>query len=210
MTALRNELLKLALPLVRTHGFTREALSRSALALPTPHPEPLRDTAVSALFGDGDDARRTLISAWLDEGRTHMREASDTSIKDALRTRLRYNEPVLNLLPEAFATLATPPGHILDPRPALKHAAAVADEACVLAGDTSVGTLWHARRASLAAIYTAAELHQLQSPHTADGFLDGLLDSESRVKNTLDDATQYAGYIISSWVGIIKSRGILL
>ena len=58
----RNELLKLALPLVRTHGFTREALSRSVLALPKPHPEPLRDTAVSALFGEGDDARRTLIN----------------------------------------------------------------------------------------------------------------------------------------------------
>lgn len=101
----RNELLKLALPLVRTHGFTREALSRSVLALPNPHPEPLRETAVSALFGEGVDARRTLIDAWLDEGRAQMRasaaSSSSTTIKEVLQTRLRYNEPALPLLPEA-------------------------------------------------------------------------------------------------------------
>lgn len=96
----RNQLLQLALPLVRTHGFTREALSRSVLHLPTPHPEPLREPAVSALFGDGDAARRTLITAWLDEGCAHMRSSPSPSMKDVLSTRLQYNEPVLSLLPE--------------------------------------------------------------------------------------------------------------
>ena len=55
-----------------------------------------------------------------------------------------------------------------------------------------------------------SELHQLQSPHTANDFLDGLLEGESQVKNTLDGATQYAGYIVSSWLGIIKGRVFLL
>ncbi|GJE96201.1 hypothetical protein PsYK624_123950 [Phanerochaete sordida] len=212
MTALRNELLKLALPLVRTHGFTREALSRSVLALPEPHPEPLRDTAVSALFGEGDDARRTLISAWLDEGRAHMRASAPGSpaIRDVLRGRLRYNEPVLSLLPEAFATLALTPGHILDPLPALKHAVSVADEACAVVGDKTVGTSWYARRASLAAIYTASELHQIQSPQTADAFLDGLLAGSSQLKGAADDTAQFASYILSSWKGILKSRGVFI
>lgn len=41
---------------------------------------------------------------------------------------------------QAFATLATPPGlHVFDPRPALMHAASVADEACSIAGDSTVG-----------------------------------------------------------------------
>jgi ubiquinone biosynthesis protein COQ9 len=71
-------LLKYALPLVKVHGFTRETLARSVLHLPltetrtNTHVEPLSDTAVSALFGEGDEARRTLISAWLQDGLRHM------------------------------------------------------------------------------------------------------------------------------------------
>ena len=118
-----SQLLKLALPLVRTHGFTREALSRSVLSLPANevHKEPLSDAAVSALFGRGDDARRTLIEAWLEHGLRHMdsisgveRSASPllaletsrtgtekrASVRDALRARLEYNEPALPYLPE--------------------------------------------------------------------------------------------------------------
>ncbi|EKM58482.1 uncharacterized protein PHACADRAFT_89589, partial [Phanerochaete carnosa HHB-10118-sp] len=206
-------LLKLALPLVRAHGFTRDALSRSVLALPNPHTEPLRDTAVSALFGEGDDARRTLINAWLDEGRTQMRASatvSDNAMKEVLRTRLRYNEPVISLLPEAFAVLASPPGHILDPRPALKHTTSIADDACAVTGDKAVGTEWYARRASLAAVYAAAELHQIQSPHTVDAFLDDLLARSSQLKGAVDDTVQFASYIASSWKGILKSRGIFI
>lgn len=96
----RSQLLKLSLPLVKTHGFTREALSRSVLYLPRPHPEPLHASAVSALFGEGDEARRTLINAWLSEGREQMHHSRSPALKDVLTTRLRYNEPVLSLLPE--------------------------------------------------------------------------------------------------------------
>lgn len=112
----RNELLKLALPLVCVHGFTREALSRSVLALPNPHSEPLQDTAVSALFGDGDNARRTLISAWLDQGRQYMRvstipsqpsASTSMNLKEVLGKRLRYNEPVLDLLPEVSCHMSS-------------------------------------------------------------------------------------------------------
>jgi len=73
-----TRLLKYALPLVKEHGFSREALARSVLSIPTSetfgetHTDPLSETAVSALFGDGDEARRTLIKAWLQHGLTHM------------------------------------------------------------------------------------------------------------------------------------------
>lgn len=106
---MRNVLLRHAIPLVRIHGFTRQALSVAATSLPTPHPEPLSDTAVSALFGSGDEARKTLIQAWLDEGISRMgRRENDeaekikgsVSVKDALKDRLRWNEPVLHHLPE--------------------------------------------------------------------------------------------------------------
>ena len=118
-----SRLIKLALPLVRVHGFTREALSRSVLSLPENevHTEPLSDTAISALFGRGDDARRTLIKAWLEDGLRHMgstpgvarpatpllaSESSGTgaekkaTFRDVLRARLEYNEPALPYLPE--------------------------------------------------------------------------------------------------------------
>ena len=95
-----TQLLKLAIPLVQHHGFTRTALAHSVLALPEPHAGPLSDSAVMALFGQGDTARRTLINAWLDEGRAHMRAVPVDGVKRALLARLEYNVPVLSYLPE--------------------------------------------------------------------------------------------------------------
>lgn len=96
----RTQLLKLATPLVQHHGFTRTTLARSVLSLPEPHAEPLSDSAVTVLFGEGDAARRTLINAWLDEGRNHMRTVPVDGVKRALLARLEYNVPVLRHLPE--------------------------------------------------------------------------------------------------------------
>lgn len=73
------------------------------------HSEPLSETAISALFGSGDDARRRLLEAWLEEGLRCMGNRTQSSVnegvekmsvKDVLRTRLEYNEPVLGHLPE--------------------------------------------------------------------------------------------------------------
>jgi hypothetical protein len=74
---------------------------------------------VSALFGNGDLSRRTLIQAWLQDGLRHMasvpgvgRPTANTTpdcrvdsgkkatVGDVLRARLEYNEPVLPYLPE--------------------------------------------------------------------------------------------------------------
>ncbi|KAG5636403.1 hypothetical protein H0H81_008177 [Sphagnurus paluster] len=136
-------LLQLAIPLVKTNGFTREALARSVLTLPETeaHSQPLSDTAVSALFGKGDLARANLIRAWLNDGIKHMRTAPENSnLQQVLRTRLEFNEPVLAYLPEAFALLASSPNGlpVLDPRPALQHSVKIADEACYLTGDKSL------------------------------------------------------------------------
>jgi hypothetical protein len=100
----RTQLLKLAVPLVQQHGFTRTALARSVLALPEPHAAPLPESIVTTLFGEGDTARRTLISAWLEEGRTHMCSVPVEDVKGALLARLEYNVPVLEHLPEVPCT----------------------------------------------------------------------------------------------------------
>ncbi|KAK7463391.1 hypothetical protein VKT23_006746 [Stygiomarasmius scandens] len=208
----RAQLLKIAVSLVPTLGFTREALSRSVLALPSTqaHPEPLSDSAVSALFGNGDNARKSLIEAWLHEGLDHMKTVSSPTMKQVLKARLEYNQPVLRDLPEAFALLASPERGIppLDPRPALTHAIAIADEACHITGDTSLQLAWYPRRLSLAAAYTAAELHQLTSPQTAVSFLESLLNGSSALKSSLDETKLFGTYVFKSWEGIIKSRGI--
>ncbi|KAF9472864.1 hypothetical protein BDN70DRAFT_886476 [Pholiota conissans] len=224
-----SHLLKLALPLIKTHGFTREALARSVISLPStstaqPYTEPLSDSAVTALFGKGDAARRTLIDAWLDDGLKYMtvgpasvealagveqEEAPPRTIRDVLRARLEYNEPVLPHIPDAFAVMATSGFHVVDPLPAMKHALKIADGACIATGDKSLQLEWYAHRASLAAVYTAAELHQLTSPHTAPAFLDSLLESTSNLKSAVAEVALYSDYVFKSWKGIIKSSGVL-
>ncbi|KAI0067270.1 hypothetical protein BV25DRAFT_1867783 [Artomyces pyxidatus] len=206
------ELLHAALPLIRQHGFTREALSRSVLALAEPHAQPLSEPAVSALFGQGDTARRTLINAWLEDGRAQMRAQPSKTTTDALKVRLRHNEPVLPYLPEAFALLASPRSGIppLDVKLALVHAVSVADEACFATGDISVGPAWYTKRATLAAIYSAAELHQLGSPQTVYAFMDSLVGTAASVHQTVSEVELFAQYVAKSWGGLIKSSGILL
>ncbi|KAJ6513006.1 hypothetical protein C8R45DRAFT_331796 [Mycena sanguinolenta] len=212
-----TRLLKLALPLVSEHGFTRAALARSVLHLPSPdaHAEPLSDTAVSALFGRGDLARKTLIRAWLDGGIESMKSAAgaspSVSITEALHARLKYNEPVLAHLPEAFALLASPEYGIspVDPVPALKHAARVADEACYVSRDQSLRLSWYTKRALLIGVYSAAELHQLTSPQTAHSFLDSLLSTSTALETSVEELKLFSSYIMRSWAGIIRSRDIL-
>ncbi|KAF4596217.1 hypothetical protein EYR40_008099 [Pleurotus pulmonarius] len=220
-------LLKTALSLIPTHGFTRAALAESVLALPasSQHTAPLSDTAVSALFGEGDNARRTLINAWLAEGISQMgntprsarqleQSSPRPSIGDILHQRLRYNEQALQYLPGAFACLATPSSAMsimltpLDPVPAVKHAVKIADEACYVSGDESLQLSWYARRAALAGIYTAAELHQLASPQTAHAFLDSLLASSSKLHHSVEEVGLFGGYVMKSWQGIIRSSGV--
>ncbi|KAJ7227337.1 hypothetical protein GGX14DRAFT_386032 [Mycena pura] len=217
MAQTSTRLLKLTLPLVPQHGFSRTALAHSVLHLPGPsaHVEPLSDTAVSALFGRGDHARRTLIRAWLDCGVENMKNASGarTTIKEALHARLVYNEAVLAHLPEAFALLSVPESQLgvppLDPLPVLQHAARIADEACHVSGDESLHLSWYVKRASLVGIYSAAELHQLTSPQSAHAFLDSLLSASTAVDSSVEDVRQFSSYIFRSWTGIIKSRGLL-
>ena len=112
--SLRSQLLRSAVPLVKDYGFTREALARSVLANNDTslkeHKEPLSEYALDALFGTGNDARRTLIHAWLDEGLAEMRKQTgeqrqlDTSatltLRQVLHARLAYNEPALPHIPE--------------------------------------------------------------------------------------------------------------
>ena len=94
----RAILLRHAVSLVPVYGFTRQALGAAALNLPRAHGEPLTESAITALFGPGDEARKTLAWAWLEEGRNSMRGQADAvensqklpiPISTSLKRRLR-------------------------------------------------------------------------------------------------------------------------
>ncbi|KIM67598.1 hypothetical protein SCLCIDRAFT_1111111 [Scleroderma citrinum Foug A] len=208
----RSALLKLAIPLVSSHGFTREALARSVLSLPEPHPDPLPDTAVTALFGQGDNASRTLVNAWLEDARRRVREEVQPSshMRQVLLARMTMNEPVIEHLPEAFALLASSSSIVpVDPTLILRHVAQVADEACWIVDPTAKELSWYTRRATVSAVYLAAELHQLTSPKTAESFLDYLLENSGTAEKAVQETVLYGEFIFKSWRGILKSSGIL-
>ncbi|KAG1876046.1 hypothetical protein C8R48DRAFT_690560 [Suillus tomentosus] len=103
-------------------------------------------------------------------------------MEDVLKARLKSNEPVLEHLPEAFALLASSPLLPLplppvDPAPIIKHAAQVSNQACSIAHSDARESSWYTRRATISAIYLAAELHQLTSPRTAPASLHLLLEN---------------------------------
>lgn len=92
--------MKNAVSLVPTLGFTRTTISQAALSIS--YQEGMSDRSIDALFGRGDEARKTLIRAWLEEGRNAMRipDAPKASVRDSLQKRLEWNIPVLDKLPE--------------------------------------------------------------------------------------------------------------
>ncbi|KAF8825322.1 hypothetical protein HHX47_DHR7000654 [Lentinula edodes] len=94
---------------------------------------------------------------------------------------------------QAFALLASLEGGLppLDPRPALKHASRIADEASYISGDAST------------------QLHQFTSPRTAHAFLDSLLTGSSALKQSVDEVQLFSSYVLQSWKGILQSKGIL-
>lgn len=112
-------LLKRALTHIPQYGFTRHALALSnvntnPLSASSQPSAPLSDAAVTALFGNGNEAPKTLIRAWLAEGRANMirnenalkvasspeRESQPSilTMEEVLLRRLEWNEPVLHHL----------------------------------------------------------------------------------------------------------------
>jgi ubiquinone biosynthesis protein COQ9 len=94
----RLVILKNAVSLVPTLGFTRLAVSQAASNV-LKH-ENVPERSLDMLFGK-DDVRKTLIRAWLDEGFNAM-GSTPTTVKDALHKRLDWNKPVLDKLPEVM------------------------------------------------------------------------------------------------------------
>lgn len=100
-------ILRRAFTKIPIHGFTRNAIALASTSEKSVMP--LSETAISALFGAGNEANRTLIRAWMKEGRVHMNtpsvstpnlasSARGSTMEQVLLRRLQWNEPVLEHL----------------------------------------------------------------------------------------------------------------
>jgi len=96
----------------------------------------------------------------------------------------------------------------------LKELANLSDEIWFLAGDTSVDTSWYTKRASLAAIYAAAEVFQTQdsSPRFKDTerFLDERLGDLRMVGTAMSEAGEWIGFTGHSLINVLRSKGVRL
>lgn len=88
---------------------------------------------------------------WLDRGCSTVAEELKSNglkgregVSTGLHSRLRYNEPIIHLLPDALSLLVSPDTFVPLPNPLRYggHAAAVADAICWEAMDKEQGVCW--------------------------------------------------------------------
>ncbi|KAK4159646.1 COQ9-domain-containing protein [Cladorrhinum sp. PSN259] len=122
--------------------------------------------------------------------------------------RLRANEGVIHRWQEALALMALPS---YAPT-ALKELALLSDEIYYLAGDLSVDPTWYTKRASLSAIYAAAELF-MTTDHSAGfqetrAFLRRRLNEAATAGGAVSAVGQYLSFTGSAVVNILRSKGV--
>ena len=90
----------------------------------------------------------------------------------------------------------------------------LADEFLFLAGDTTVDTRWYTKRASLSAIYSAAEVYQATRDRSSvdfldtERFLDARLDGARRVGYAADSVQEWVGFTAMAAVNVLRSKGV--
>jgi len=124
------------------------------------------------------------------------------------RLKMNSRAGVVERWQEALAIMAQP-SYV---PPSTSELWRLADEIWFLAGDTSVDTSWYTKRASLSAIYAAAEVFQTQdtSPDFKDTerFIDSRLDDLRRVGGTVGAVGEWLGYTGHSVVNVLRSKGM--
>jgi len=154
---LRKRLLDTALLRVPHDGWTREALRNAAADL----------GLSSAVHGLAARGGIELVYHHLDTSLARLvtllqqqPPPTDASLfmRQACEQRLRMNEPVLHVWPQALA-LAAQPQHVLE---SFTWTGRLVDEICWQAGDRSLNVDWYGKRAGLAYALKTSELFMLQ------------------------------------------------
>ncbi|KAL8280637.1 hypothetical protein RQP46_006960 [Phenoliferia psychrophenolica] len=166
---------------------------------------------------------KALVEAWLEEGRRvmveHVRKGNwkgDDGVREGIRERLRYNEPVRATLTEALALLGAATSSPLSsvvallpiPSPAgyLGHVAHVAQDLAKATGDESQGVAWYRTRARIGTVYGLAELHQLSPtisalppserlPATFE-LVDSLLTGSDAIAAKVKDTEEFGTFVL--------------
>lgn len=163
---------------------------------------------------------RALFDAWAAQGRQQLRAAIATdgtgsekpdplaSVRKAFRQRLEYNLPVLQFLPEAIATLSVP-----DPSKAsLPSFSGYKQYSQAIAGEILSFARAEASLTRLQTVYTLAEVYQLSpsrpSFEQVMAHLDRLIEQSAGWESGVRDTMEFAEYVMRSWRGIIKARGL--
>lgn len=99
--SIRAKILTHSLPLLPTQSFTRQTLSLALSRLPSDHPdhqaEPVSETVLDTVFGDGNAASKALVQRWEEEGVDSMlAESSSTGriLEARLKSRLTHSAEV--------------------------------------------------------------------------------------------------------------------
>ncbi|KAI9635983.1 uncharacterized protein MKK02DRAFT_44682 [Dioszegia hungarica] len=126
--SLRAKILTHSLPLLPTHSFTRQTLALALSRLPSDHPdhrvEPIPDSVLDTLFGDGRAAPKALVQRWEEEGIEPMEAESGSKpsiagLESRLRSRLTYSAGLGHYLPEAYSILSAPESETSIPIPSI-------------------------------------------------------------------------------------------
>lgn len=94
----------------------------------------------------------------------------------------------------------------------LRELARLSDEIWFLAGDTAVDGSWYTKRASLSAIYAAAEVFQTTDQssdfHDTEQFLDRRLEDLRIVGTAVGGTMQWLGHQGGAVVNLLRSKGV--
>lgn len=94
----------------------------------------------------------------------------------------------------------------------VKELAQLADEIWYLAGDVSVDPTWYTKRASLSAIYAAAELF-MTNDHSAGfsetrNFLRRRLEEAGEIGDATRSVREWLSFTASAGVNVLRSKGV--
>ncbi|XP_055353144.1 ubiquinone biosynthesis protein COQ9-B, mitochondrial-like isoform X2 [Paramacrobiotus metropolitanus] len=166
----KENILKAALRKIEEFGWTEDALVAGAAECGLPSishglfDRGGADLVIYFYNSNNEDFVRTCGSRKNLAGGSHA--ALKRFFAEAIKERLMLNTPLLEWWASGLGILAQP----RYAREAMRLVGQLVDEMWYLSGDTTVDSNWYGKRAALAAVYNATELHMLQDK--SDGFVD--------------------------------------
>ncbi|GAA5964439.1 hypothetical protein JCM8115_006315 [Rhodotorula mucilaginosa] len=180
---------------------------------------------------------RALVKEWLVQGRQDMvdvvsqsRLQGEAAYRLGIEARLKYNQDLLDKLPQALALLNAPTSTYLSDLSAalpvphitghLSHVAEIAHDLAKASGSQAQGTDWYSLRLRLGTVYALSELSLLapsssaaattassseERVQAAIAYSRQLLEGTGRIGKELDNAGLFADWVVKSWRGIGRS-----